>query len=183
MKIAIIGSPGSGKTTLSSGLFYYLKTKGVKAEVVPELIKYKVYRKEDFGQVGFDIQNTLEQMALEKVFDQAHKRGEIDHVICEAPLCNGYFYATFYNKSLETSVLERIARDFILSYDKIIFVRPVKNAEYQSFGRVESEEQSRQINDHIESKLRELGRADAYSVTQLTPLHEIVEEILKIKTT
>ena len=74
MKIAIVGSPGSGKSTLAAGLFYHLKVMGKNVELVPELIKTKVYEGIDFSKDGFDVANTLKQQNFEEIFEKAkHK--------------------------------------------------------------------------------------------------------------
>lgn len=175
MKIAIIGSPGSGKTTLSSGIFYHLKCLKKHVEIVPELIKYKVYRDANFNIDGFDIQNTLEQKEFEEIFESDVATKQIDFLICEAPLCNGYFYSSFYEKTLESPVLKRIAESKINTYDVILFVEMVQDIEYVSFGRKESLEQAQKLQDHIQKKLIELNyKNKIYKVNQKTSIMDII---------
>lgn len=181
-KIGICGSPGSGKTTLSSGLFYFLKVMGVHVELVPELIKYKVYKNINFELEGFDILNTVEQKEFEEVFEKA--KNQIDVIICEAPLCNGYFYSSFYNKSLEFPILKKIAESKINSYDVMLFVERVPETEYVTFGRKESFDQARQLENHINNKLQELNyNKPVIKVTQKTPIEEILKKIQEIRKT
>lgn len=177
-KIAVIGSPGSGKTTLSTGIFYHLKTIGEHAEMVPELIKYKVYKNLAFNLDGFDVQNTLEQREFEHSFDNEHARKQIDFLICEAPLCNGYFYSSFYEKTLESPILKKIAADNINNYDLIFFVERVAQDEYVTFGRKESQEQAMKLELHIKQKIKELGFANKMiQVTQATSIFEVLKHL------
>ena len=129
---------------MATGLFYFLKILKFKVEIVPELVKYKIYRGDDFTQLGFDIQNTLEQQGLEEIFE----KGPMDFVICESPLCNGYFYSSFYQK-MEQAVLEKIAHEKINTYEVIIQVHHPEDTDYQQFGRLESKEKSFLLEEHI----------------------------------
>lgn len=178
MKIAIIGSPGSGKTTLTAGIFYTLKCLGEHVEMVPELIKYKVYKDINFDVEGFDILNTLEQKEFEELFETDKAKTQIDFVICEAPLCNGYFYSSFYQKELEFPILKKIAESKINTYDIMLFVERIPEAEYVTFGRKESFEQAKRLEDHIEEKLTELKFSKKiYRVNQNTSMKEVLKMI------
>ena len=177
MKVAVIGAPGSGKTTLSTGIFYNLKLLGKNVEIVPELIKYKVYKGESFSQDGFDVTNTIEQKNFETIFDHAQKQGQLSYVICEAPLCNGFFYSSFYKKKLEESILRKIAVDSINSYDVILFVEMLDEAQFVEFGRKENRERARALEIHIKDEFSRLGYKNKLQfVNQRTGM----EEILKI---
>lgn len=179
-KIAIIGAPGSGKTTIASGLFYNLKILGKKVELVPELIKYKVYRETGFETDGFDIQNTLEQKELEETISKAK---DMEIVICEAPLCNGFFYSRFYNKKEEWPVLKKIAQKNIQSYDLVIFVEHVPYlTEYETFGRREDHSTSLKFQKFIGNKVKELKyTGPIIKVNQGTNIQKIVYSILDPK--
>lgn len=180
-KIALVGAPGSGKTTIASGIFYNLKILGKKVEIVPELIKYKVYdQKADFTKVGFDILNTNEQKTLEDIISNADN---MEFVICEAPLCNGYFYSSFYKKRDEWPLLLKIAEQEIHNYDLIIFVEHLSLAnEYELFGRKEDYNTSKKIEKHIEKKIKELNfKKPLIKVNQGTNIQKIVYTILDPK--
>jgi hypothetical protein len=180
-KIAIVGSPGSGKTTLSAGLFYHLKILRKHVELVPELIKYKVYKELNFNAPGFDIQNTLEQRELEEGLERSGRSARsIDYLICEAPLCNGYFYASFYGKDDECAVLRKIAKDKLQTYDIVFFVERQAGQEYVTLGRKESDAEAARVERHIRAELDVLlPKGRVLYVTQSTNIHEIVNAILE----
>ena len=48
VKLAILGAPGSGKSTLSAGLLYFSKLFLFKADAVPEVAKWDYYKGVDF---------------------------------------------------------------------------------------------------------------------------------------
>lgn len=178
-KIALIGSPGSGKTTIANGLFYFLKTGGNKCEIVPELIKYKVYQGLKFGGDGFDILNTLEQKELEEIIEKAPS---IDYIICEAPLCNGYFYSSFYKKENEVPVLKKIAQNKINTYDLIIFVEQDTSQDYETFGRKEDKETSLKIENHIKNEIVNTLNytQEIIFVNKFTDIKDLISKILSL---
>lgn len=182
MKIGIIGSPGSGKTTLATGLFFHLKKMGKTIELVPELIKYKVYQGQDFSRTGFDIANNLEQRSFEEIFTKTIP--PIDFIICEAPLCNGYFYASFYNKTDEATILKKIAKETINSYDLIITlpIVIVNKDDYQQHGRKEDFNESIRLNDFIFDEFKKLGyKNKIIKVDSRDDILKIIANILSLK--
>lgn len=178
-KIAIIGAPGSGKTTIATGLFYFLKKMRKKTEIIPELIKYKVYQDARFGEDGFDIENTGEQRRFE---ESVEKAPDIEFLICEAPLCNGYFYSSFYQKDEEWPVLRKIALKKINTYDIIIFVEHLSAEDYESFGRKEDRETSIKLENHIKDKfLNDLKyEKEVVYITQQSDIDQIIQKILAL---
>lgn len=177
-KIAIVGSPGSGKSTLCAGIFYNLKILGEHVEMVPELIKYKFYKNLRFDIDGFDVQNTLEQKEFEETFETEKALAQLDYIICEAPLCNGYFYSSYYKKDLESPILKKIAQNKINSYDLIIFVQRSSSSEYITFGRKESLDQARELENHVHEKIKELGYKNKIMiVSQETNIKEVLKEM------
>lgn len=155
-KIAIVGGPGSGKSTLTAGLFRALKLQGVAVEVVPELIKYKVYQGSDFTRPGFDISNTLEQQHLEDIFTRCLDSGKLQVALCEAPLCNGYMYASYYGKDAEIAVLKQIADLAMPTYSAVVLVHG-SHHEYQTLGRKEDRHQADEVHNHIIRRLEAWG--------------------------
>ena len=154
MKIAIVGPPGSGKTTFCWGLGFLLKKLGKKVELLPEMIKFEVYKGADFSKDGFDIRKTLAQRDIEE--GVLKSKVHFDYVICEAPLCNGFFYSLYYKKEEETEFLKKIAKKYISTYDVILRMPIGKKEDYQSFGRNESFEETMLLDQLITSEINKL---------------------------
>ena len=54
LRLAILGAPGSGKSTLSSGLLYFCKLFLFKADAVPEVAKWDYYKGVDFTAEDYE---------------------------------------------------------------------------------------------------------------------------------
>jgi len=178
MRIAIVGPPGAGKTTICTGLFHYFKKLGKHVEQIPELIKLKVYEGVDFAEPGFDVQNTLEQKKFEGIFHHAIETKQITHFITEGPLVNGYLYASFYGKKEEATILRRIACDAIPNYDVIIFVSRGEHS-YVNFGRKEDDATSHALERHIDSELNSILEEMSFNglvlrISSATPLASVL---------
>ena len=154
IKIGIIGSSGAGKTTLMKDLFVQFKKAGYPTEEVVELIKIKLFKGEDFSKKGFDITNTYEQSLYEEALSN---NKDLKIVLCEAPLCNGYFYASFYNKLEEALVLKNIANESINSYDILLKLPLGDKASFENIGRKETYTKSLNIQDHIFKEISNLN--------------------------
>lgn len=91
IKIAVLGAPGSGKSTVSSGLLYFSKLFRFKCDAVPEVAKWDVYKKRDMTSEKYEMKKFKRQKELEEIFPE-----ELDILICEAPLIISVIFSTFY---------------------------------------------------------------------------------------
>lgn len=178
MKIAIIGPPGAGKTTFTWKLCHLLKVEQKHVELVPEMIKYKVHKGLDLSQTGFDIQNTLEQKEMEEGLNKANP--PLDYIVCEAPLCNGYFYSSFYQKA-EASVLKKIALEQINEYDLIIKLPPSEKSSYVGLGRKEDYEKALALDKHILKEFKKLNYKNHFMTVSRDGAIEVIKKIALIE--
>lgn len=180
MKIAIIGPPGSGKTTFCWGLGFLLKKMGKKVELLPEMIKFEVYKGADFSKDGFDIRNTLSQRDIED--GVLRSKNDFDYVICEAPLCNGYFYSLYYKKEEETEFLKKIAKKYISTYDVILRMPLGNKDDYQQFGRNESYEQTVDLDNLISKEIQKLNyKGKVIKIDDRNDILGVISSLMEIK--
>jgi nicotinamide riboside kinase len=137
LRLAILGSPGSGKSTLSAGLLYFCKLFFFKVDSVPEVAKWHYYRGTDFTDKNFEMKKFQEQKELEDIYPP-----ELDILICEAPLVISAIYSSFYlgdqhQISKELFELADFHKD---RYTHYLLSR--KLVKFESFGRNEDEEQA-----------------------------------------
>lgn len=90
--INLFAGPGAGKSTTAAGLFYLMKKKGLKVELVTEYAKDCVY------------ENSLDKMRDQLyIFAKQNRRLErlrdkVDYVITDSPLLLCIYYGCKYGK-------------------------------------------------------------------------------------
>lgn len=134
--VNLFASPGSGKSTTASGLFYNLKNEGVNAELTGEYAKDLTWAKRF---------NTLQDQIY--VFGKQHHRvwrlqEDCDLIISDSPIIMGLAYAQDYPRCYKDTV--KWAFDL---YDNINFlIKRVKP--YNPKGRRQTAEES--ASKHVE---------------------------------
>lgn len=126
--VNFFAGPGAGKSTSAAGLFFLMKSRGYRVELVTEYAKDLTYE-ESHGLMG-------NQLALLGEQDRRLRRlvGKVDFVITDSPLLLSLAYAggDFALPWFETAV-----RGAFDCYDNLnVVVRAVKP--YQPFGRRQS---------------------------------------------
>lgn len=143
--INLFAGPGAGKSTTAAGLFYNLKRRGLKVELVTEYAKELVYQ----GHL-----NTLSDQVY--VLAKQNKRLErlrdkVDYVITDSPLLLTSYYIK-YSKSPQSLV--KLTEDLFNSYDNInIFIE--RNKPYIKYGRLGDEKEAREADAGILKMLTE----------------------------
>lgn len=134
-KIAILGSPGSGKSTLSSGLLYFSKLFRFKSDLVPEVAKWDIYKKVDFKSDKYERSKFKRQKNLEKIYPD-----ELEITICEAPLIISAIYAEYYRGKDDEIAQEMMknAEKHKNQYTHFFVTRKLVEG-FENFGRNESE--------------------------------------------
>ena len=152
--INFICGPGGGKTVLSALLFAKLKLHPNKyvVEYVQEYAKYLVWTKQ------FDILNnqyyvTQYQYKLLKQMD-----GHVDFIVTDGPLIQGMYY-NMHNKD-NISNVEKTENYMVKCHNEFrninIFLDRGDH-EYETQGRLQTEEESREIDVILKHLLKQKG--------------------------
>lgn len=149
--INIIGGPGIGKTTVSSLIFAALKMHKNKyvVEYVQEYAKQLVWTK------NFDILNNQYYVSQRQYSLLNQINGQVDFIVTDGPICQGLYY-NMHNKNNTSNVekTEKFILDCHKQFDNINIVLKRGNFEYESQGRLESEEESKAIDVILRHLLR-----------------------------
>jgi len=135
--INLLGGPGCGKSTTASGLFYYMKLKGLKVELVREYVKDAVYedRKIFDDQVYIFAKQNRRQAIL---------KNKVDWIITDSPLILSAVYApvNYYNS------FSNLCLEAFNEYDNYNFMlNRVKK--YSTIGRFHTEKQAKGVDKKV----------------------------------
>lgn len=143
--INLFGGPGTGKSTIASGLFYHLKCQHYEVETVYEYAKELTYEQR---------QNVLNDDQL-YVFAKQHRKlfrlkDQVDIVIMDSPLLLSCVYL-----NPMTSIYDPYCmRDLVLKTNKVypnfnIYLQRKSNFDYQSYGRNQTIEEAEMVDVQI----------------------------------
>lgn len=137
--VNLIAGPGAGKSTLAYGLMSLLKSRGHKAEYVPEYAKEITYRRDWTLLANQNAVTTEQDSRLRALL------GQVDWIVHDTALPLGLMYA---EPPFNEKWFERRVWDLYEGYRNFtIFVKRVKP--YQSYGRKQSEEESNVLDKRI----------------------------------
>lgn len=148
--INLFGGPGTGKSTTAAGLFYEMKTRGYKVELVTEFAKDLVYQ-----ESYFRLKDQLMILAR-----QNHKlwvlKDKVDYAIVDSPLLLSQHYFQ-YNGDYD----EKLFKDFVLdTYNRynnfnIFLKRNIDEHPYQEYGRSQTLDEAIEIDESIKKILQD----------------------------
>jgi len=155
--ISPIGEPGSGKSTFSFWLVQALKLRGVRAEFVPEVIKYRSYSPAAMAKVSsgnFDERLLRQQHSFTKPLI-----GQVEVIVNDGALPPFYYY------SLQRVASERLP-GLRAQLDRYLaeqagehrYVTTVRHHAYDTHGRRQDETESQAMRAQLLGTLeREFG--------------------------
>lgn len=151
--INFFGGPGAGKSTAAAGLFYELKKRWFRAELVTEYAKELVWAGSSHLLSHQNFIFATQENRL------ARLSGQVEVAISDSPLLLSAFYAPDnYQISFKQSVF-----DFFEAYANInIFVR--RSHEYSEAGRLQNQEDADKLSNAMEDFLMDNG-VPYYAIT------------------
>jgi len=150
--INLFAGPGAGKSTTAAGVFYELKQRGEKAELVGEFAKDLTWEKRTSA---LEIQPYVFGKQLHRI-ERLLKAG-VDFIVVDSPLLLSIVYNQmhgWYPESFNQSVLD-IAKKF--EPITMNFFLDRNNREYREWGRNQTEQEAIQIDRQILTLLQECG--------------------------
>lgn len=133
--------PGTGKSTTMGGVFYLLKSAGVRCEMATEYAKDKVWEKST---------HTLDNQIY--VFGKQHHRiwrllDQVEVVITDSPLLLSLYYGNRESDTFKRLVLEEHNR--LNNYNVFL----AREKPFDPVGRLQNEAQAKAIDEELKSIL------------------------------
>lgn len=175
-KIAIVGAPAQGKTSIASGLVRRINEYGLRAYHLREYVEEYLKNNPPPSDITQQMHITAEQIKKEK-----EAVTQYDLVVCDSCSFIGYIYATHFSTDPRTLLIRQIihgmALKFIDSYECIFYLPKHKPVEQNGI-RYHGENESNQIDRQIYGFLV----AENISFYQLVPstIDDEISQILEI---
>lgn len=141
------GGPGSGKSTMASGLFYKLKMKGINCEFITEYAKDKTWEKNHTA-----LNNQL-FISANQIYRQERVEPQVDIIITDSPIILGMFYWSDNNKEKTLHYKKLLLEIFKEKNNLNIYIKRKKI--YNPIGRNQTEEEAQQIDKNIMDFLKD----------------------------
>ena len=137
--INLIGEPSAGKSRTRAGLFHLMKFKsGLIVEEAPEIVKPDAYLKDQYI-----FQDQLLILAKQAMILKKLEIGGVQVAITDSPLFFSSIYYPQGSAVFHTFVLEEFRRYQNINY----FIK--RDQPYKSEGRIQTEDEAKQLNRKI----------------------------------
>jgi hypothetical protein len=146
--INFFAGPGAGKSTAAAGLFFEMKCLGLNVELVTEYAKELCYQ----GKLGSPVIANAWRMHNKQCGRQELLRGKVDFIVTDSPLIKDVAYCHYTLKTQSERVdFENAAMANFDSWENYnVWVLRAKP--YQAYGRRESEESARSVDDKLRAQ-------------------------------
>ncbi|WP_316196586.1 AAA family ATPase [Bradyrhizobium sp. SZCCHNS3053] len=137
--INLIGGPGAGKSTTAAGLFFLMKSHGLRAELVTEYAKELVYD-ESWRTLKSQLHVLSEQERR-----QRRLVDKVDYIITDAPLLTAMAYTSDPRDFLPVS---EAATTLFSTYNNVNFVIR-RTKPYAAYGRNQTEDEAKVLDQTL----------------------------------
>lgn len=161
--INLYGAPGSGKSTIATGLFYHIKMAGLNVELACEYVKSKLFEENTYVFKDQLYCFAKQQKKLREL------DGKVDFIITDSPL----LMSLIYNQT-EVPLFNDLVVQYYNNYDNMNFLLK-RNHTYHTEGRIQTEHESDVVGEELEEYLKK------YNIVYKTlPSNESMYNILHI---
>lgn len=139
--INLWGAPSSGKSTNAAGLYYLMKIKKYKVELVREYVKDLIWDE------NYEELKKQDIIFLNQNQRQARFNSKLDYIITDSPLPLSFYYAS-ESFVKENPLFEQEVWDAYNGYHNINFF-VTQSHDFEDFGRLHNQSEAKKIEDDI----------------------------------
>jgi|ERR1035437_2489435 nicotinamide riboside kinase len=181
IKIAFVGAPGSGKTTISTQVFSELKIKGFRTEHVHEWIRNDIQKHGAMTSIWEQYRTRQHQKDLEDAVPET-----IEYCILDGGIILPYFYSVLYANPTEPrqrlvlqDMYKYLLDDIYLNrYDMIFYVPLIASADLNDGTRYQTDEEVQTLDEHMRLIFTKLHSKNTHTVSD--GFDKRLEEVMKI---
>lgn len=180
-KIAFIGAPSSGKSTISSYIFSELKKAGINIEYIQEWVRQDIFRNGPMKSIWEQFRTYQHQKEMEDSVPN-----KVDSIIIDSSTLMPYFYACLYADHADArqrlvlqDMYKYLLDDLYLKRYDMIFYLPIINPLIKDGVRFQTDKEIEILDEHMNlvfSKLYKPG--NVYKIDG--PIEERFEKIMPI---
>lgn len=169
--VNFFGGPSAGKSTLAGQLFGVLKEQRINVEYVPEFAKELVWEETKA------IDDQLYLLGVQH-FRLYRLLGKVDYIVTDSPLLLGNYYVDLSNNKFPNNrnleLWRKSYKDMAMNsfdmYDNINFFVERGNRKFIQEGRLQNENQSKDIDAALRFMLKQYG----YSYTTVSNVNDVI---------
>lgn len=155
-RINLYAGPGVGKSTLAAGIFYKLKTKDIKIEILTEVAKCWAYE-------GRQIKLSSDQLMMfckQKRKEELYLNNGSDLIVTDSPILLSSVYARLLGVTddIEAMLISESAFEKKFPSLNIFLVKNRVKEEYQNEGRYQTFEEAVALDYKILNTIKGTGR-------------------------
>jgi len=166
--INLFGGPGSGKSTISAGVFSLLKLQGINCELITEFAKSLVWQE---STCGFEDRIYILGNQYHEMFVLKDK---VDVIITDSPL----LLNLLYNEVSEAYI--KLTLELFNGFDNLNYYINRKK-EYNEIGRMQTEDEAVNIDHKCKKMLNKNEIGHKQISGNFNGVNDIVNDVLKIQ--
>jgi hypothetical protein len=168
--VNLFGAPGTGKSTTAAGVFFQLKWRGLKVELVGEYAKDVVWE-ERFSL----LQDQL--YVLAKQWRRIHRlRDQVDYAVVDSPIPLSHVYSARQDDITNSEEFRALVDQVYRSFSNVSYLLE-RTKPYHRYGRAHTEEEAGQLQREIEAMLASWNYDYTSMIADITCPDRIVHDL------
>lgn len=176
--VNFVSGPSAGKSLLSALTYVELKSRHLNAEMVQEYAKMLVYM-EDYEMLNCQWMVSYKQYQMLKAL-----QGKVDFICCDSPLLIGLFFNRYYQSNVcDIAKTEKMILEKMNDLGPCVYIFLERNDDFpfEKEGRMQGEEECKEIDKKLKMLLEELGLEYLSVKSDKSSIDKIIEYVTNFR--